>query len=57
MADIFERMGNYFPLFTLVVLWLIVAPVRLLALLLLPPVTPYNHPLRNLREFFAFDWN
>lgn len=56
MSDWFDNMGEYLPLFALIILWLISVPVRLVALLLLPPIRRYSHPLRKAREFFEFDW-
>lgn len=55
MSDLFDTMGDYLPLFTLIILWLILLPVRAVALLLLPAPRRYTHPLRNVREFFMFD--
>lgn len=55
MSDLFDKLGDYLPLFTLIILWVILLPVRAVALLLLPPVNRYSHPLRKVREFFMFD--
>lgn len=55
MSDLFDTLGDYLPLFTLIILWVILLPVRVVALLLLPTPRSYNHPLRNVREFFMFD--
>lgn len=55
MSDLFDRLGRYLPLFTLIILWVVSAPIRLAVLLVLPPVTTFHHPLRNVREFFMFD--
>ena len=55
MSELFDKLGDYLPLFTLIILWVILLPVRAVALLLLPPVNRYTHPLRKAREFFMFD--
>lgn len=55
MSNLFDRLGRYLPLFTVIMLWLAVLPIRLVALLALPPVTTFHHPLRNVREFFLFE--
>ena len=55
MSDWFDTLGDYPPLFTLIILWVILLPVRAVALLVLPPCTRYTHPLRNVRDFFAFE--
>lgn len=55
MSDLFDRMRDYLPLFTLIILWVVAAPIRLAVLLVLPPVRSYHHPLRKVREFFLFE--
>ena len=56
MSDLFDTMGNYVPLIILAALWAALVPVRAAVILLLPPISRYNHPLREFRDFFAFDW-
>lgn len=55
MSDLFDRLRDYLPLFTLIILWVVAAPIRLAVLLVLPPVRSYHHPLRKVREFFLFE--
>lgn len=55
MSDFLFRMRDYLPLFAWVILWLALLPIRAVALLLLPPMNFYHHPLRKVRDFFAFE--
>ena len=55
MSDFLFKMKDYLPLFLWGILWLVLLPVRAVALLLLPPMNFYRHPLRRVRDFFAFE--
>lgn len=56
MSDLFNILEDSMPLMLLAVLWVILLPLRLMALLLIPPGTRYKtHPLHALYQFFAFD--
>lgn len=57
MSDLFDKLGEYLPLFTLIILWVIALPVRVVALLVLPRCRRYSHPLRGVRDFFVFEEN
>lgn len=55
MSDFLFKMRDYLPLFTWVILWLALLPIRAVALLLLPPMNYRIHPLRKVRDFFDFE--
>lgn len=55
MSDFLFKMRDYLPLFTWVILWLALLPIRAVALLLLPPMNYRSHPLCKVRDFFAFE--
>ncbi len=58
MSEIFNILEDSMPLMLLALMWALLLPVRLIALLLLPPGTRYKtHPLHGLYQFFAFDRN
>lgn len=55
MSNFLFKMRDYLPLFTWVILWLALLPIRAVVLLLLPPMCFYKHPLRKVHDFFAFE--
>lgn len=56
MSELFDILEDSMPLMLLIMLWMCLLPIRLIALLLIPPGTRYKtHPLHGLYQFFAFD--
>lgn len=56
MSEIFDILEDSMPLMLLAVMWALLLPMRLVALLLLPPGTRYKtHLLHPVYQFFAFD--
>ncbi len=58
MSELFDILEDSMPLMLLAMLWMCLLPIRLIALLLIPPGTRYKtHPLHGLYQLFAFDRN
>lgn len=56
MTDLFDKAEDYLPAFVYLLLWLLVFPVRWVALAFLPYGSRrVYHPLFKVREFFAFE--
>lgn len=56
MSELFDTLEDSMPLMLLVMMWLILFPIRVIALLLIPPGTRHKtHLLHGLYQFFAFD--
>jgi hypothetical protein len=56
MSSFFDWLSDFSPMIIVVFFWLLVAPIRLIALFLLPPNSnQFGHPLVYLHGFFAFE--